>query len=258
MKRVCPDLRVAACVVLVGLAAVGCAPQLDRIEIGIQDNHDEISRMQAENRRLMQEVQSLGGLLRMEHNAGDESTAMSFAKLAQVSTRLDQLLQKLDDNAEYMRDLSARVDMLAARSGVPVPGREYRPPARDAAADLPEEGRAILTQAELDRSRGNVDLARSGFEEFLDRFGDAEAADRALYWLGDLAGREERHEEALGHYERLLAEHQTSDLVPSAMYKARSSLLALGRTDEAWAMGGRLLAEHADSPEAALLAVERE
>ena len=40
------------------------------------------------------------------------------------------------------------------------------------------------------------------------------------------------------------------------MYKARASLLALGRTDEAWAMGGRLLEEHPASPEAALLEAE--
>jgi TolA-binding protein len=213
--------------------------------------------MQAENKRLLQEVQSLAALMRLEQDMGDETSAMSYAKLAQVSTRLDQLMQKLDDNAEYMRDLSARVDLLAARSGLPTLG-EYRPPAPDAAADLPEEGRAILTQAELDRNRGNTDLARAGFEEFLDRFGDAEAADRALYWLGDLAAQQQNHELALGYWERLLAEHPASTLVSSTMYKARASLLALGRTDEARAMGGRLLEEHPASAEAALLAAEDE
>ena len=55
------------------------------------------------------------------------SSAMRLAKLVQVSTRLDQLMQKLDDNAEYMRDLSARVDLLATRQGIPTLG-EYKPP----------------------------------------------------------------------------------------------------------------------------------
>ncbi|MCP4572034.1 MAG: tetratricopeptide repeat protein [bacterium] len=257
MKRLSPGPCAAALVILAGLAAAGCAPQLDRIEIAVQENHDEIARMQAENKRLLQEVQSLAALMRLEQDMGDESSAMSYAKLSQVSTRLDQLLQKLDDNAEYMRDLSARVDLLAARSGVPTLG-EYRPPAADAAADLPEEGRAILTQAELDRNRGNLELAKEGFEEFLQRFGDAEAADQALYWLGDLAGQEDRHDMAMGYFERLLAERPGSALVPSALFKARRSLLALNRTDEAWAMGGRLLREYPESHEAALLGAERE
>ena len=121
------------------VGSTGCAPQLDRIELGVQENHDEIARLQAENRRLMQEVQALGQLLRMDQDAGDESSAMRLAKLAQVSVRLDQLLQKLDDNAEYMRDLSARVDLLATRSGIPTLG-EYKPPVAGAHGRDPARG----------------------------------------------------------------------------------------------------------------------
>ena len=70
----------------------------------------------------------LGELLRMDRDAGGESSAMRLAKLSQLSTQMDQLMRRLEDNMEYMRDLSARVDLLATRSGVPTLG-EYRPPA---------------------------------------------------------------------------------------------------------------------------------
>lgn len=246
---------------VLGTAAVlallaGCAPQLDRIEVGIQENHDEIAQLQAENRRVVQEMDALGQLLRMESNAGDESSAMRLAKLSQVSARLDQLLQKLDDNAEYMRDLSARVDLLATRSGVPTLG-EYRPPTRTAeATPLPEEGRTILEVAELDRSQGNMELARSGYREFLEKYPGAEAGDRALYGLGDLDYGMDGHEEALVWFQRLVDEYPGSMYAPAALYKSRTCLMALGRTEEAWDMGGRLLHEHPDSPEAALLREE--
>ena len=151
------------------MLVAGCAPQLDRMEIAILENRNEISKLEVQNQRMMQEVEALGQLLRMDRNAGNESSAMRLAKLSQVSTRLDQLLQKLDDNAEYMRDLSARVDLLATRQGIPTLG-EYRPPsASDVSGEtLPEEGRSILEQAELDRNRGNIELAEEGFTEFLD------------------------------------------------------------------------------------------
>lgn len=240
---------------MVGLVA-GCAPQLDRIEVGVQENSDDIALMQAENRRVLQEMDALGQLLRMESSAGDETSAMRLAKLSQVSVRLDQLLQKLDDNAEYMRDLSARVDLLATRSGVPTLG-EYRPPAHPAdAAPLPEEGRTILEVAELDRSQGNVALARSGYREFLEKFPGAEAGDRALYGLGDLDYGEGDHDAALAWFEQLLVDYPGSAYAPAALYKGRASLLALGRPQEAWEMGGRLLEEHSDAPEAALLREE--
>lgn len=239
------------------LLLAGCAPQLNRIEVAVQENHNDISRLQAENKRMLQEVQALAELLRMEGDAGDESSAMRLAKLSQVSTRLDQLLRKLDDNAQYMRDLSARVDLLATRQGIPTLG-EYTPPRTDAVAELPEEGRSILAAAELDRTRGNVELARQGFEEFLARYGESEAADDALYWLGDLHHGIGEHTAALTRFTELLERFPHTDWAPAAMYKSRTSLLALGRTDEAWAMGGELLARYPNSTEAALLQENQE
>jgi TolA-binding protein len=242
----------------IGVVA-GCAPQLDRIEVSVQENRDEISRLQTENMKLLQEVQALGQLLRMDRDAGDESSAMRLAKLSQVSTRLDQLMQKLDDNAEYMRDVSARVDLLATRQGIPTLG-EYKPPAATsvAAETLPEEGRSIFEMAELDRNRGNIALAKSGFEEFLSKYGNSELSDDALYWLGDLSYGEGENAAALGYFEDMLDRFPASERTPAALYKGRACLLNLGRKDEAWAMGGTLVEKYPDSAEAALLQAETE
>lgn len=230
----------------------GCAPQLNRIEVAVQDNRDQVARMQAENKRLLQEVQALGALMRIEKDAGDETSAMRLTKLTQVSARLDQLMQKLDDNAQYMRELSARVDLLARREGL-APLGDTRPAGADA---LPEEGRSILAAAEQDRTRGNNDLARQGYEEFLQRFGKSEAADDALYRLGDLDYADGNHAAAVKRFEDLLARHPGSEWAPSAMYKARACYLALGRKQDAWKMGGDLLAKYPSSDEAALLKEE--
>jgi len=242
---------------VVGLILLaGCAPQLNRIETSVQDNRDQVARLQAENKRLLQEMQVLNQLMRLEKDAGDETSAMRLAKLTQVSARLDQLMQKLDDNAQYMRELSARVDLLASRQGVPTLG-EYKPPRNQGAVDaLPEEGRSIFAAAELDRTRGNNDLARQGYAEFLQKFDRSEQADDALYRLGDLDHAEGLHTEAAKRFEDLLARFPGSEWVPAAMYKARACYLALGRKQDAWKMGGDLLARFPASAEAALLKEE--
>jgi tol-pal system protein YbgF len=212
---------------------IGCAPQLDRIELAVAENHDEIAALQVENRRLSQEVKALAELLRLEFASGDETNAQRFAKLGQVSLRLDQLLQKLDDNAAYMRELSARVDLLAQRSGVPTLG-EYKPPSPQAqagAAELPEEARSIFQAAQLDRSRGNVEMAREGFEDFLARYPDSELADDTLYWLGDLAYGERKWQEAHDLFVRLLEEHPETTWAPAALYKRGLSLQEMGQDE---------------------------
>ncbi len=254
------DFRTAGMIVLTVCVVVlvsGCAPQLDRIEVAVQGNRDEISRLQTENKKMLQEVQALGQLLRLDRNAGDESSAMRLAKLSQVSTRLDQLIQKLDDNAEYMRDLSARVDLLATRQGIPTLG-EYKPPAATSVGieTLPEEGRSIFEMAELDRNRGNIALAKAGFEEFLFKYENSELSDDALYWLGDLSYGEGEDSVALDYFEEMLKRFPASERVPAAMYKSRSCLLNLGRQEEAWTVGGALVENYPDSNEAALLKAE--
>jgi tol-pal system protein YbgF len=232
----------------------GCAPQLDRIEVSVQENRDEISQLQTENKRLLQETEALGQLLRMDRDAGSESSAMRLARLSQLSTQMDQLMRLLEDNAEYQRSLSARVDLLATRMGIPTLG-EYKPPAASSVGTetLPEEGRSIFEVAELDRNRGNIALAKSGFEEFLAKYGNSELSDDALYWLGDLSYGEGEDAEALGYFEDMLNRFPDSERAPAALYKSRACLLKLGRPDDAAAKAEELVARYPDSNEAALL-----
>lgn len=249
---------IAVAFVLAAAAALsGCAPQLDRIEVAVQENHDQVALLKAENKRLLQEMQAIGELLRMDRDAGNESSAMRLSKLSNLSNRIDQLMNKLDDNAQYTRDLSARVDLLATRSGLPTLG-EYKPPTQGAKSSnsLAEEGKAIYDMALLDRNQGNTDLARQGFLEFLEKYPQSEVADNALYWLGDLAYGEKKYEEALDYFQRMLKAYPSAQFAPAALYKSRSCLLALGRQDEAWDLGGKLLTQFPDSQEAALLQEE--
>jgi tol-pal system protein YbgF len=167
-------------------------------------------------------------------------------------------MRKLDDNAEYMRALSARVDLLATRSGIPMPGDETPPPppapADTGAVALPEEGRSIYQAAQLDRSRGNVTLAREGFREFLERYGDSELADDARYWLGDLAYGEGDWIDASDQFERLLADHPDTPWAPAALLKRGYSLRELDRDEQAASVFATLVERFPDSNEAALIA----
>jgi len=246
----------AALVAAAGLSLMtACAPQLDRIELAVQENSDEMAEMRAENRRLAQDVEALSELLRLTSMSGDETSAERFARLGQVSMRLEQLLTKLDDNAAYMRDLSARVDLLATRAGIQTLG-EYRPPEAtgdDGIAALPEEGRSIYQAAQLDRSRGNVELAREGFEEFLERYGDSELGDDARYWLGDLSYGEQDYVDANDQYQRLLIDHPETPWAAAALLKRGYCLQELDRGEESREVFELLVERFPDSNEAALV-----
>ena len=79
--------------------------------------------------------------------------------------------------------------------------------------------------------------------------------------LGELScsvpEQERRRLGALERFQELIDKYPDSEFRPAAMFKARACLLALGRKDEAWDLGGRLLQEYPQSDEAAQLKLER-
>ena len=233
----------------------GCAPQLDRIEARLDQSAEDMARLRGDQQQIRQEMAALTNLLRVDQDVTVESDAARTARLAQLSRQLEQLMQKLDDNTEFMRSLSARVDLLATRAGVPTLG-EYRPATTDAPPPgldpLPEEGRAIFQAAQLDRNRGNEQLARDGFREFLDRYPRSELADDALYWLGDLAYGDGDNAEALRYFQQLGQSFPASEKVPAGLLKSSYCLEGLGRDDEARRQLELLVEAYPESPEAAL------
>lgn len=253
---VCRARLAGGAVILLGLLGLlgGCAPQLDRIEAAVGRNAVDLERISAEQRQLREELERLGSLFRLDQDAGVQTEAQRLAKIDQLSVQLEQLMRKLDDNNEFMRSLSARVDLLATRAGIPTLG-EYKGPAGGqppVAVPVPEEGQAIFRAAQLDRDRGNIELARDGFREFLDRYDRSELADDALYWLGDLAYGEDGFSEALDQFQLLLANYPFSNRCPAAMLKTAYCLQALGRVEASHTKLEKLIDVYPQSSEAAL------
>lgn len=231
------------------LALAGCAPQFDRIEEGVLRNGQELERLQREQALLRQQVESIDALLRFDQDAGKTADARGTARLGNLSQKIDQLIQKLDDNAAFTRNLSARVDLLASRAGVPSLGASA---ATAAPGALPEEGRAAFQAALRDRSRGETELARQGFREFLAAHGQSELADDARYWLAELDYADGKYAEALAGFQELLASFPATDLAPAAELKIGYCQYALGQETQARETLTRLIERHPDAEEAAL------
>ncbi len=247
---------ILSAVVAGALLLGGCAPQLDRIETGLAQNTEDLAAMRAEQQRLRQEIEALNELLRLGQDAGLESEAQRSARLGQLSRQIDELMQRLDDNLEFSRSLSARVDLLARSRDL----EGALPPAETPLGQqpqvpyepLPEEGRAIFNAAQLDRSRGNLDLAREGFRDFLQRYPASELADDALYQLGDLAFSEGENQVGLEHFDDLLARYPQTEYAPAALLKSAFALEELGRPEEARDRLEQLVQRYPDAPEADL------
>jgi len=96
----------------------------------------------------------------------------------------------------------------------------------------PEE---VYRSAYEDYMRGNYDLAADGFGEYLKRWPSTELSDNALYWIGecyDWIGEcydaQEKPQEALDTFTKVLEDYPTSDKAAAAQLKKGLIYLKMG------------------------------
>jgi tol-pal system protein YbgF len=204
--------------------------------------HREITDVQRSVASLQTEVIDKSDLRAMEQSMSDltnknmRSNADLAQKVGDLQEQIEALYASLEVTTRRLQDISQQ--LAAARAGsapiAALPPVTAAPPAEGGdpgaaaagaagAAALPAGGGSgpdeLYRSAYEDYMRGNYALAADGFAEYLRRFPDTELADNALYWIGECYDAQERPEDALNAFTRVLDEYPTSDKAAAAQLK---------------------------------------
>jgi tol-pal system protein YbgF len=85
----------------------------------------------------------------------------------------------------------------------------------------------IYSEAYRTFKDGNYSVAREKFGEFLRSFSDTEYSDNAQFWIGECYYFEEKYEEAILEYEKVVQNYPDGNKVPNALLKQALSFLKL-------------------------------
>jgi TolA-binding protein len=91
----------------------------------------------------------------------------------------------------------------------------------------------LFENARGDYMAGNYLLAVDGFTAYLNGSPQARNAALAEYYIGEAYRLDRKPNEALAAYDRLIADHATSDQIPTARVRRAEVLNELGRVEEA-------------------------
>ena len=218
------------------LFAGGCVSgsdieRLQRQVAGVEKKVDALAA-QASSR---EEVQKLND------NLAKQSTALLRSN-AEIGTRFEDLLRemqtlagKLEDANRRLREVSQQLAEQQARAGAGAAGAA---PAAGAVAASAGAGKGsspsdLFAQATADYQRGQFDLARQGFQEYVDTYPKSEVADDAAYWVGECFAAQKKPREAIASWERLFKLFPESDKAPAAHLKKGLAHLDLGEKAQA-------------------------
>lgn len=162
-----------------------------------------------------------------------------------VNSSLDLILDRISKLSQQLAETKAKVEVLDTP---PAPGISQRtgPPS-------PEE---LYNAAYGDFIKGNYDLAKQGFEEYLKNYPDTELSDNAQYWIGECNYVQRKFSEAVQEFDKVLQNYPKGDKAPAASLKKGYSLLESKSTD-AGVRELRLLIQKYPASDSAQLARDR-
>jgi len=216
--------------------------------------HREITDVQRSVDNLQTEVLDQSDLRAMEQSMQDltdknlRSNADLAVKVQELQEQIEALhaslevttrrLQTISQELAAARTMSSSMAVLppvtaspAGEEGAADPGGAVAAGAAGAAAASsggaasPDE---LYRSAYEDYMRGNYDLASQGFAEYLRRWPSTELSDNALYWIGECYDAQDKPQEALDTFSKVLEDYPTSDKAAAAQLKKGLIYLKMG------------------------------
>jgi tol-pal system protein YbgF len=163
-----------------------------------------------------------------------------------------QLLQIQELSGQSQRRLQElRASMESRQESMSAPAPAATPDTTKPAAGGP--GPAQLFQIAFDQmQRGSFGVARSGFQELVEKYPTFDAVPSAQLYIGQSFAEEKNVTSADSVYQLVAAKYPQSKAAPTALYKFALSLIAQKKTAPAKAALNRIVKDYPNSDEASL------
>jgi tol-pal system protein YbgF len=224
----------------------------------IEGLHRHVGDVEKKVERLAQQSSSKEEVEKLNQNLTQQVSTILRSN-ANMGTRFDELTRELQLLAGKLEDANRRLAQLSqqiaeaqvrmdAPSTGPATGLYGQPPASGTpppyaggaapiapdltAAPRPSTGRPapadLYNQALGDYQRGRFDLARQGFEEYVETYPGTDLSDDALFWAAECWSAQKNPRKALETYDRLLKSYPQTDKASSAHLRKGLAHLELG------------------------------
>ncbi|MBI4727309.1 tol-pal system protein YbgF [candidate division TA06 bacterium] len=219
------------------LAALpGCGMKKEYIRVT-----DQLDSIELREKRIERRTAALDSLSQVQMGLLYELRAELKSLSASAGEKWSIAEQQQEDN-KY-RPLSVGPSQPDPKAPAPEPKTE---------APTETNPKKLYDASYLDITKGNYDLALSGFNEFIKRFPKHDLADNAQYWIGEGFYAQKKYDSALAEFEKVVGNYPGKDKEPAALYKIGLCLQEMGDKDKARQYWQLLAKKYPKSPEAAL------
>lgn len=246
------------------LLLTGCVSgsDIDGLHRHVADVEKKLADVEARQSSSKDDVAKLNDNLGKQAATLLRSNADLGARFEELIREMQQLAGKLEDANRRLAQVSQQIAETQARLGATgaqtPPVAPYAPTAPGTAAPLPtttivvpgsplappppaaSSSRSgapspadLFGQATADYQRGQFDLARQGFQEYVDTYPKTDLSDDALYWIGESYMAQKKSRDAVAAFDKLARTYPQSDKSAAGHLKRALAHLELGEKAQA-------------------------
>lgn len=178
--------------------------------------------------------------------------------LSGANTNIRRLSDQVSQNDKRFDQITSQISALKGLIEQQARQRQEEERKRDTTPPRFDNPEQLYAFAYTQHTQGKYDEAIANFRRYVEAYSNTEAADNALFWIGEGYFAQMRYAEALAEYDRLISTYPSGDKVIASQYKKGLSLLFLERREEGIASLRLVIASAPNSPEAALARQELE
>jgi tol-pal system protein YbgF len=221
----------------------GCASrwQMDAVK-------NQVDLLTESSQRQEERIAEMDSLLREQIDLTNRLRADLATILGGMDQRMEIVESKLEDLGQRFPELSRKMEMVK-QSLSPV-GDSGKVDTSSVKVNV--DPQKLYDASYLDLTKGNYDLAVTGFSNYLKYFPETELAGNAQYWLGECYYAKKNFTRAAIEFHKVLENYSASAKVPSALYKLGLSLIELKSTNQAEKYLNELMEKYPDTQEAKL------
>jgi tol-pal system protein YbgF len=210
---------------LVMLLFSGCATRREIVRLKNQADFLENS-----NRRLEERTARLDSLLREQIESSNRLRADLSTTLSEMDERMGIVESNLVDLGDRFPELSRKVEQVKREMSTK---KDSTAASDSGGVKVNVDPKQLYDAAYLDLTKGNYDVAITGFSNYLKYFPETEQAANAQYWLGECYYAKKNYTKAAIEFHKVLEDYSTGTKVPSALYKLGLSLIELKSVGQA-------------------------
>ncbi len=194
-----------------------------------------------------------------------ESSQTLSGRLEEMEYLLKRKLKRFEDNQLKNRERMDRIatDTAAVQKRIDIidkylkldgnQARKPKPPmASVAPVAKPVSDRVLYMESKKKFDAGNLEAARSGFEQLIATYPRSPHADNSQFWIGESYYREKWYEKAILEYQKVIEKYPSGNKIPAALLKQGLSFLNIGEANNARLLLNDLVAKHPGTDEAGI------